>query len=292
MIELLYPSPQKNYSVSNYVETLPSSSIELVAARSQWGSPRLNPSSSMPCIHPPSNSTSRQSQPNRLPQPIYPLHAHSFAHPADPFASQQLHAQQSLRLEQINSRHFEESSGQQTKRKSGNSKNSHNSKSQLEEAPSLLFLDPPAEDRDTLRSVPNRRGRRRPNMEQIIYSQCIGEGGHNGRGGFGVPPRRRLQESTSSNRFASSNSSQYRNSQRLSRNSKKSTGSRRDGSSNRHEGPINRNESGASREEPLRTHLHPPRQMPKRELQFYSLVGEEWELDPEIEADIRRYLGE
>lgn len=97
----------------------------------------------------------------------------------------------------------------------------------MEETPSIPFMDGPAEDRDTLRSVPNpRMERRRPNMEQIIYSQCIGEDkyaqGYIQRGGLGVVPRRRLQESSSSYRFPSSNSSQKRNSQRFSRNSKKS----------------------------------------------------------------------
>lgn len=97
----------------------------------------------------------------------------------------------------------------------------------MEETSSIPFMDGPAEDRDTLRSVPNHRmGRRRPNMEQIIYSQCIGEDkyaqGYIQRGGLGVVPRRRMQESSSSNRFPSSNSSQKRYSQRLSRNSKNS----------------------------------------------------------------------
>ncbi len=43
----------------------------------------------MPCIHPPSNSTSRQSQHNHLPEPIYPHNMHSFATPhADSLVSQ------------------------------------------------------------------------------------------------------------------------------------------------------------------------------------------------------------
>lgn len=140
-----------------------------------------------------------------------------------------------------------------------------------------------------MRSVPNRsRSRRRhPNMEQIHYSQCIGDPFERNYGGafhqdaFGMVPRRRMKESSSSNRFPSSNSSQSRqcrNSQRLSRNSKKSGSSRRDSN-------INRNEA-------MQLHI-PAMQMPKRQLQYYTSMGEEWEeLDPEIEADIRKYLGE
>lgn len=107
------------------------------------------------------------------------------------------------------------------------------------EEPSVLFAEQPVEDRDTLRSVPNRRGRRRPNMEQIIYSQWIGENGSGGRrGGLGMG-RRGMQESSSSRHFASSNSSQYRNSQRLSKKSKNSRNSKR--SSSRRDSALNRN---------------------------------------------------
>jgi hypothetical protein len=245
----------KNYSVSNYMETLPSS-IELVHPRSQQlpTSPRLNNCYSMPSIHPASSNSTisyQQYQPN----PVYrPDSSFANGYPADNFNSHQFAAevQQSLHLEEINSRHFEESSnGQQTKRKSGNSKNSKNSKSQMvnledtTQNQSLHFQDSHTEDRNTMRSVPNRsRGRRHhPNMDQIHYSQCIGDPFvHRGYGGafhqdaFGMAPRRRMKESSSSNRFASSNSSQSRqcrNSQRLSKNSKKSGSSRRDSALNR-----------------------------------------------------------
>lgn len=140
----------------------------------------------------------------------------------------------------------------------------------IEPSTSLHFNDFPLEDRNTMRSVPNRsRGRRRANMEQILYSQCIGEtfeGGFN-QDAFGMG-RRRMKESTSSNRFPSSNSSQYRNSQRLSRNSKKSTGS-----------SFNKTPQMLLSPSPSPSpspQLDSLPATPKRQLQFYSIKGEEW----------------